>query len=164
MKALKAVYWFAFILEVITLIPWTIIAISGGSAAFELMLGPNLTNLWSDVADFSLHLLMVLPFLLTLTIFILHIKSYAQLKRQGFVSRELIRWQSAIGIAVAVSFSFTVFMLSNLDCFDACTYPTNHWLTTSLPIAAICLLISLGLVFLPYHLNRKLKPTPKNTR
>jgi hypothetical protein len=163
-KALKAVYWTAFILEIITLIPWTIIAWSGGTTAFELILSPDLTTLSTDIVDFGIHLLMILPMLLTLAIFIIHINSYRELKKQGYVSRKLIGWQSAVGIAIAIAFSFTVFSISNLDCIDACTHPPDYWATTSLPIALAALIIALGLVSLPYLLNRKLIPNTKTTR
>lgn len=164
MKSLKTVYWLAFLLEIITLIPWTILAWSGGTTAFELILSPDLTTFSTDIVDFGMHLLMILPVILTLTIFIIHINSYRELKKQGFVSRKLIGWQSGIGIAIAIAFSFTVFAVSNLDCFDVCTHPPNYWVTTALPIALAALTISLGLVSLPYLLNRKLIPNTKTTR
>ena len=147
-KSLIALYWTAFVLEIITLIPWTILAWSGGTTAFELMFTTNLTTFNYDATNFAIHLLMIFPLILTVTIFILHIQSYLQLKKQGFVSLAIIRWQSVVGVAIAITLSFVVFTLVNIgECFDACFHPANFWLTTALPIA----LVTLSSLSASYH-------------
>lgn len=138
MKTLKALYWFAFLLEASTFCFWIF-------------------------AGFIIYIPFI-PATLTAVLFYIHIRSYQQLKSQGYVSTNVMRIQLALGISVASALATVVFILDNLDCLDVCTHAPNHLYRVSIPETSIVFIVALGLVILPYFLNRKLTPQTKTTR
>ena len=133
-KALKASYWLAFALEILSTIIWVIAA--GISA-----------------------LLTLVPAALTVWLFIIHRKSYRQLSSQNYVSTKLMRLQTALGISIATALAAVAFFLANLDCLDVCTHAPNHLYTVAIPEAVGVFLITSGLAVLPYLINRKIMPS-----
>lgn len=126
---LKWLYWLAFVLEGVTLIPW-LFTITAGITA--------------------------IPAGATLALFFVHHQSLRQLKQKGHVRKNYIAWQTGLGILVATCFGLIVFALANLDCIDVCNNPATYWLTDALPLALICWTLASGLAVAPYFLNKRI--------
>lgn len=135
MKPLKLLYWLAFILDVISGVIWLL----------------------------TISVTFLIPFGITVALFVVHVKSYKQLNAQHYVSKKLIITQTILGILVAACFSIVIFALASLDCLDVCIHPKNWWLISGVPSGLSAFVISAGLAIAPYFLNRRLA-SKQNTR